>query len=79
MATCNFKCGLIQWQILIICCCSVAKSCPTLCNSMNHSLPGSSVHGISQIRILEWVAISFSRGSSRPGMEPTSPALQVDY
>ena len=33
---------------------------------MNHSLPGSSVHGISQARILEWVAISFSRGSSQP-------------
>ena len=37
--------------------------------------PGSSVHGISQARILEWVAISFSRGSSDPGMEPGSPAL----
>ena len=35
----------------------------------------SSVHGISQARILEWVAISFSRGSSQPGIEPTSPAL----
>ena len=41
------------------------------------SLPGSSVHGISQARILEWVAISFSRGSSwsSPGVEPTSPVL----
>ena len=36
------------------------------CNPMNCSLPGSSVHGISQARILEWVALSFSRGSSRP-------------
>ena len=36
---------------------------------------GFSVHGISQARILEWVAISFSRGSFRPGIEPTSPAL----
>ena len=42
----------------------VAQSCPTLCNSMDCSLPGSSVHGIFQARILEWVAISFSRGSS---------------
>ena len=38
----------------------------TLCNLMDCSPPGSSVHGISQARILEWVAISFSRGSSRP-------------
>ena len=44
----------------------VAQSCPTLCNPMDCSLPGSSVHGILQARILEWVAISFSRGSSRP-------------
>ena len=47
-------------------CCSVTQSCPTLCNDpMNCSPPGSSVHGILQARILEWVAISFSRGSSQ--------------
>ena len=44
----------------------VAQSCPTLCNPMNCSLSGSSIHGIFQARVLEWVAISFSRGSSRP-------------
>ena len=44
----------------------VAQSCPTLCNPMDCSLPGSSIHGIFQARILEWVAISFSRGSSWP-------------
>ena len=44
----------------------VSQSCPTLCNPMNHSPPGSSVHGILQARILEWVAISLSRGSARP-------------
>ena len=44
----------------------VAQSCPTLCDPMSCSLPGSSVHGISQARILEWVAASFSRGSSPP-------------
>jgi len=44
----------------------VAQSCPTLCDPMNCSLPGSSVHGIFQARILERVAISFSRGSFRP-------------
>ena len=44
----------------------VAQSCPTLCNSMDCSLPGSSLHGILQARVLEWVAISFSWGSSWP-------------
>ena len=43
----------------------VAQSCPTLCNTMGYSLSGSYVHGILQARILEWVAISFSRGSSQ--------------
>ena len=40
----------------------VAQSCPTLCNPMDCSLPGSSVHGIFQARVLEWVAISLSKG-----------------
>ena len=44
----------------------VAHSCPTLCNPMGYSLTGFAVHGIFQARVLEWVAISFSRGSSRP-------------
>ena len=42
------------------------QSCLTLCDPMDWSPPGSSVHGILQAKILEWVAISFSRGSSRP-------------
>ena len=42
---------------------SVAQSCPTLFDPMDCSLPGSSVHGILQARILEWVAIPFFRGS----------------
>ena len=44
----------------------VAQSCPTLCDPMDCSLPGSSIHGIFQARVLEWVAISFSRRSSQP-------------
>ena len=40
----------------------VAQSCPTLCDPMDCSPPGSSVHGILQARILEWVAISFTKG-----------------
>ena len=44
----------------------VAQSCLTLCGPVDCSLPGFSIHGILQARILEWVTISFSRGSSRP-------------
>ena len=44
----------------------VAQSCPTLSDPMDCSLPGSSVHGIFQAIVLEWIAISFSRGSSQP-------------
>ena len=44
----------------------VVQLCPTLCSPMDCSLPGSSLHGIFQARVLEWVAISFSRGPSRP-------------
>ena len=59
---------LSPWGMCVcVCgCCLVAKKCPTLCDSMDCSLPGSSVHGISQARILEKVAISFLRGSSWP-------------
>ena len=56
--------------------CSVAQSCPALCNSMDCSPPGSSVHGISQASILRWVAISFSKGSSQP-RNRTWVAMQV--
>ena len=49
-----------------MCACSVDKSCPTLCDPVDCSLPGSSVHGILQARILEWVAVSFPRISSLP-------------
>ena len=72
-------CSLILYHVTLlnsfisICVCvfvyesesEVAQSCLTLCDPMDHSLPGSSVHGIFQARVLEWVAISFSRLSSR--------------
>ena len=61
--------------------CMCAQSWPPLCCPHGLYPPGFSVHGIFQARILEWIAISFSRGSSWPGMEPTSlasPALQAD-
>ena len=47
-------------------CAKSLQSCPILCNPKDYSPPGSSVHGTLQAIILEWVAISFSRGSSRP-------------
>ena len=55
-------------------CVLVAHLCPTLCDSMDWSPRGSSVHGILQARILQWVAIP----SPNPGTEPRSPALQED-
>ena len=45
---------------------ALAQSCPTLCDPVDCSLPGSSIRGILQARVLEWGAISFSRGSSQP-------------
>ena len=45
----------------------VSQSCPTLCDPVDCRLRGSSVHGILQARVLEWAAVPFSRGSSRPG------------
>ena len=45
---------------------SSAQSCPTLCDPMDCSLPGSSIHGIFQATVLEWIAISFYRGSFQP-------------
>ena len=47
-------------------CVLVAQSCPTLCDPMDCSSPGSSVHGILQARILVWIAIPFSRGTYQP-------------
>ena len=52
--------------------------CLTLCDPMDCSLPGASVHGIIQGRILEWVAVPFSRRSSHPGIKLESPELQAD-
>ena len=61
--------GTTTWESLVHTCkvkMLVTQSCVTLCDPMGCSLLGSSVHGILQARILEWVAISFSRGSSWP-------------
>ena len=55
----NMYTGEVKWS-------EAAQSCPTLCNPMVYSPLGSSVHEILQARVLEWVAIPFSRGSSQP-------------
>ena len=54
------------WRIYPVVLCLVAQLCPTLRDPMGCSPPGSSVHGILQVRILEWVAMTSSRGSSQP-------------
>ena len=77
----GFKNFLVSTKCVTLSVCLQAESlqsCPTLCDAMDYSLPGSSVHRILQARILEWVARSFSRDVPDPGIEPTSPALQVD-
>ena len=56
----------------------VTQSCPALCNPMDCSLPGSSVHEILQARILEWIAISFYRGSSWPRDQTWVSCMQAD-
>ena len=56
----------------------ITQSCLTLCHPMDCRPSGSSVHGILQARILEWVAIPFSRGFSNPGIKPRSPTLKAD-
>ena len=59
-------------------CVLVTQLCPTLCNLVDRSLPGSSVHGNLQARILEWVAIFLSRVFPDLGIQSRSPALQAD-
>ena len=62
-----------------VCVYSFAQSCPTLFDPMDCSPPGYSVHGILQARILRWVAMPFSRGSSQPKYQTRSPALQANF
>ena len=59
-------------------CVLVAQSCLTLCNPMDRGAWQATVHGILQARILEWVAIPFSRDLPNPGIERGPPALQAD-
>ena len=61
--------SLLSNMLSMLCYAKSLQSCPILCNPIDGSPPGSSVHGVLQARILEWVAISSSRGSSRPRNE----------
>ena len=65
-------CFLISLSVIFrypsepVCVCLLTQSCPTLCNTMDYTSPGFSVYEIFQARMLEWVAIAFSRGSFQP-------------
>ena len=63
-AVCGVLCGMCGRVRSVLRAGKVTQLCPTLCNPMDCRRPGSSIHGIFQARILEWVAISFTRGSS---------------
>ena len=72
------KNNIFNFRISSSCWCSVVS----VCNSTDCRLPGSSVHGVSQARILEWIATSYSWGSFQPRIEPmspVSPALVVGF
>ena len=64
-----------MWQVWVS---EVAQSCPTLCDPMDCSPPGSSVRGIFQARVLEWLPFLSPGDLPDPGIEPRSPALQAD-
>ena len=72
--------AIMPVSLLLLCTryCLVAKSCSTLCDTMDCSLTGSSVHGIFQARILERVAIAFSGDLTNTGIDSASLALEAD-
>ena len=72
---CVYMCVCVCMYVCML----VAQSCPTLCDPMDCSSPGSSVYGILQARKLEWVAIPFSRGYSQPRGGNTFPYLAVTF
>ena len=78
---CFFTCLPLSLQFLV-CMCLVTQSCPTFFEPVDYNPPGSSVHGMPQARILEWVAISFSRLFVTQGSNPHLLGLlhwQADY
>ena len=67
---------LVWWCRAVLC--LVSQSCPTLCGPRDCSPPGSSVHGILQARVLEWVVTSSSRGSSQPRGQTHISCISAD-
>ena len=76
----NVICWELELPILLVSqsVSSVAQSCPTLCDPMDRSLPGTSVHGDSPGKDTGLIAIRSLRDLPHPGIEPRSPALQVE-
>ena len=72
----NILCSLFQNNAAAAA--KLHQSCPTLCDPVDGSPPGSSTPGILQARILEWAAIFSSKGSSNLDIESASPTLQAD-
>ena len=70
--------NLSHQHILVVVYGLIVKSCPTLCDPMDYSLPGSSVHGILQARILSGLPFPSPGDLPNPGIEPGSPTLQAD-
>ena len=72
--------GLVLDEVMGVYVCLIVQSCLTLCDPVDCSPPGSSVHGILQARILEWVAVPslFRNQGSNPGIKPRSCTLQAD-
>ena len=69
----------IAGDVMCVCVCVCVRLCWTLFDPIDCNLPGSSVHGILQARILEWVAISSAENLSDLGIKFESPVLQADF
>ena len=74
----NLRVNVYTKKGVLQCVCAQSLSHVRLCNPMDYSPPGSSVHGILQARILEWLPCPSPGGLPNPGIEPRSPALQAD-
>ena len=72
-------CVCVCVSVCICVCLCVSPSVVRLCKPIDYSLPGPSVHGILQARILEWIAILFLRDLPNPGIKSGYPALQSDF
>ena len=68
-----------NFKKIVLTLCSVSQSCLTLCDPMDCSLLGSSIHGDFPGKNLEWVAMPSPRNLPNPGIEPRSPTLQASY